>query len=57
MVLSLGWVVLTFFLDLLRHQKLIALDGGGVVAADDSHRILKLVGNFSWEKESKRWAS
>lgn len=44
---------LTFFLDLLRHQELIPLNGGGVVTANDSHRILELVGHFSWRRNNK----
>lgn len=44
---------LTFFLDLLRHQELIPLNRGGVVAADDSHRILELVGHFSWRRRKQ----
>lgn len=41
-----SWV-LTFFLDLLRHQELVSLESGGIVAADNSDRILELVGDFS----------
>lgn len=39
---------LTFLLDLLRHQELISFNSGGIVTANDSDRILELVGNFSW---------
>lgn len=42
---------LTFFLDLLRHQELIPFNTGGIVAPDDSHCILELVGNFSWRNK------
>ena len=38
---------LTFFFDLLRHQELISLDGGGIVTPDDPHSILELVGYLS----------
>ena len=43
--------VRTFLLDLLRHQELIPFDGGGIVAPDDPHGILELVGYFRWGRK------
>lgn len=47
-------MTLTFLLNLLWHQELIALNGGGIVAADDPHCVLELVGNFNWGREEEK---